>query len=385
MRPGPRRGILFITMQKTDWYGCYKDSWKEVLIDEAFVHPAKFSRSLIRRIYKHAIAEGWLRADNCVIDPFGGVAAGALDAMRLKINWVGVEIERHFFDIANGVDCTGITKADWIRFHKRPDKARYLDGRHWCPRCVAEIARVENGSSNLDLFDLPDSAAYVRNSGKTPSVAPHHYVGNIEAWKAKTNFAGAKMLNGDSRRLREVLWEEAACCVSSPPFSPVGNQVSGGWQGVRQDYKDGKRKSARPDSTYGDHPAQLGAMREGEFSAGQLGVESGETFWSAARQIVEETYAVLKPGGHAIWICKDYVKKGKRVPFCKQWMQICESVGFKILHWHHAWLIEDYGMQYDLLGEHKTNFRERKGFFRRLAEKKGSPRIDFEVILCMEK
>jgi hypothetical protein len=32
-----------------------------------------------------------------------------------------------------------------------------------------------------------------------------------------------------------------------------------------------------------------------------------------------------------------------------------------------------------------TEKKERKSFFRRLAEKKGSPKIDFEVVLCTQK
>lgn len=36
-------------------------------------------------------------------------------------------------------------------------------------------------------------------------------------------------------------------------------------------------------------------------------------------------------------------------------------------------------------GLFKEDRKERKSFFRRLAEKKGSPRIDWEDILCMEK
>ena len=37
-----------------------------------------------------------------------------------------------------------------------------------------------------------------------------------------------------------------------------------------------------------------------------------------------------------------------------------------------------------LFGEIKEK-KERKSFFRRLAESKGSPAIDYEMILCMER
>ena len=42
------------------WQNCYDSGWQAEIVPEAFAHPAKFSRALIRRIYDHALAEGWL-------------------------------------------------------------------------------------------------------------------------------------------------------------------------------------------------------------------------------------------------------------------------------------------------------------------------------------
>jgi hypothetical protein len=36
-------------------------------------------------------------------------------------------------------------------------------------------------------------------------------------------------------------------------------------------------------------------------------------------------------------------------------------------------------------GGHDRLVKERKSFFRRLSEKKGSPRIDWEDVICLEK
>jgi len=38
-----------------------------------------------------------------------------------------------------------------------------------------------------------------------------------------------------------------------------------------------------------------------------------------------------------------------------------------------------------LFGHTEVKRKERKSFFRRLAESKGSPKIDFEVVLCMSR
>jgi hypothetical protein len=80
----------------TDWHGLYKKGWKGIVTPKAIAHPAKFSRALIEHIYKHCLAEGWIRPGDRILDPFGGVALGAYDAMRLGLTWIGVELEPKF-------------------------------------------------------------------------------------------------------------------------------------------------------------------------------------------------------------------------------------------------------------------------------------------------
>ena len=83
-------------MNVDQWHGLYGEGWTGEIVPEAFAHPAKFSRALIRAIYDHAAAEGWLAPGDVVVDPFGGVALGALDAMRLGCIWEGCELETKF-------------------------------------------------------------------------------------------------------------------------------------------------------------------------------------------------------------------------------------------------------------------------------------------------
>lgn len=120
-------------------------------------------------------------------------------------------------------------------------------------------------------------------------------------------------------------------------------------------------------------------------TAGNIGNDSGETFWSAARAIVEQVYFTLKPGGHAVWVVKDYVRNWQIVPFCDQWRQLCEAVGFITLHEHHAELNRNKGTQHKLDGGVHVEIKSSKGFFRRLRESKGTPAIDYEVVFCMIK
>ena len=54
------------------------------------------------------------------------------------------------------------------------------------------------------------------------------------------------------------------------------------------------------------------------------------------------------------------------------------------VHEHHALLVRNKRVQHTLDGSSVTMQSESKSFFRRLAEKNGSPRIDWETVYCME-
>jgi hypothetical protein len=82
------------------WESCYEEVWKGIIVDEAFAHPAKFSRALITRIYSHMLNNGWIAAGDTIVDPFGGVALGGWSAANHGIMWVGIELELHFTILA---------------------------------------------------------------------------------------------------------------------------------------------------------------------------------------------------------------------------------------------------------------------------------------------
>ena len=92
---------------------------------------------------------------------------------------------------------------------------------------------------------------------------------------------------------------------------------------------------------------------------------------------------MLKPGGLLVVVVKDYVKGGKRVPLCDQTLELLQRLGFEPVERIRAMLVKET-REVGLFGEH-VNRKERKSFFRRLAEHKGSPRIDWEEVLCVRK
>ena len=156
--------------------------------------------------------------------------------------------------------------------------------------------------------------------------------------------------------------------VSSPPYEgslTQGNAADG------YDY-----------TRYGGG-GQLASSQTYGSTEGQLGAEQGETFWTAAQQVVQETFALLKPGGYAVWVVKAFVRNKKLVDFPGDWRRLCEHAGFDTIEEIHASLVQET-THAGLFGEMTTK-KERKSFFRRLAEKKGSPKIDFEVVWVMRK
>lgn len=439
-------------IKEGDWYGLYAASWTGEIVPEAFTHPAKFSRGLIRKIYEHCIYRGFLRPGDRVVDPFGGIALGALDALRNGLEWTGVELENQFVKLGQGMDCPGFSKAAWRQYQGR--------GKRWndlglCPGCGAV----------LDAESLPFLPWFGKEVREIPTRSAHRFHGNIERWLE--HYPGrARLIQGDSRGLANVI-DGASAAVTSPPFSEVyrptsakdmdrmnggGRNTQGGpmkyysapnsagnlggmdagdyslalssppyadtvdgngeGPGARYDFVYHAADNALKKSNaagYGTTPGNLGGMSAGSHDAavssppfansenvglprdrardtkdpkqhgaagpdyvvprtnGQLASETAETFWEAARQIIEQVYTVLRPGGVAVWVTGDYVRSGERVQFGRQWLDLCTACGFEPVEWIRAWKVDKRGEQLDIFGKTHNKDVHRVSFFRRQA------------------
>lgn len=402
-----------------EWSGCYDDGWGDLIVPDAYAHPAKFSRGLIRRIYEHLLGSGRIHPGATVVDPFGGVALGALDAMMHGLHWVGCELEPKFVDL--GQRNIAMWRTRWG--HATTGTARLVQGDS---RRLAEVLGLADAIVSSPPYNKPFSQDHngKRGGGRANGTAP-------------SSERGAFVTYGQTPGQIEGLpMGDIEAVVSSPPFSPLGCQPvkrTGSTQAVRSEYN---KIGESPESTYGDTAGQLGALptgsvadavvssppyehclddrgrdpektaaRKARFSEahpemaahiqkpvvnygraddGNLGNEQGETFWSAARLIVAQSFAILRPGGVAVWVCKDFVRAKKRVPFSADWARLCESVGFVLVEWIKASLVKRVE-EPSLFGGVEVKQTERKSFFRRLAEKKNSPRIDEEDVLVLLK
>lgn len=513
------------------WEGCYPSQWKGLVVDGAMKHPAKYSSRLIRRIYDHLVAEGWVKPGDSVLDPFGGVGLGAMDAMRHGLQWVGIELEERFHVLAQGNIDLWQSKfgvlPKWGSARILHGDSRHLvelvqgaaqasissppyaqarigqeSGQENCGRgdqyggTTGQLGAMEAGDFDAAISSPPyadsinssdngidwtkvkkDYPGRVQHDERVAHVDAihkgYHYgetEGQLGAMKAEgfdaavssppfrqaTGGSSQKNLdpngpidaalharhaagNGSSKaygesggQLANMEEGDFQAAVSSPPYGDSDQNYKEGWARFHENHAPLWKNDQQREAEYGESAGQLSAMSTADFEAAvssppygtktdrkvawgstmdkdlqaedeargyradnsfrgtysddpaNLGNPTGaddSSFWLAARGIVDQVYASLAPGGHAVWVVKDYVKDGERVQFSDQWRQLCEAAGFKTVHEHHAMLV--HAKQSTMDGGVKV--RESKSFFRRLAEKKGSPRIDWEVIFCMEK
>lgn len=162
--------------------------------------------------------------------------------------------------------------------------------------------------------------------------------------------------------------------VVSPPYE---NSIRSEGDGIDWDktcaVHDGRRSPGRA------------AIADGYgASSGQIGAETKETYWAAMKQVYGECFKAIKPGGVLCCVVKDFVKNKQRVPLCDDTLRLLVHLGFVPVCRIHAMLVKEHKSD-GLYGQEHVEKKERKSFFRRLAEKKGSPRIDWEEVLVVRK
>jgi len=455
----------------TDWSGCYNDNWQGIIVPEAFSHPVKYSRGLIAHIYQHMLENGWLHRGDVVLDPFGGVALGGFEAMRLGLNWVGVELEPKFYSMGNQ------NIAKWCKDYPGmlPGSAVLLQGdSRRLGEVIAEAGAVVSSPPYADTpikqthmtsnkRGDPDNPNYrpswktkladgyadtVRPYGSTPGQLGVMKPGDLDAIISSPPFVDQIVSDHnfqaphDTTALMDVHKVNSFSpgqlgsmkpgtfdnVISSPPYA---DQVIRDRDLGKEGFTQGATQGKHAFDAYGHTPGQLGSMKPGDLdatvssppyetmnstdikfmqkhaddtgrdfqkpggrsligqygtTAGNIGNAAGDTFWQAAREIVAQCYAILRPGAYTAWVVKGYIKNKKLVDFPGQWRLLCEACGFEFVEEIHASLVKETHIGNDLFsGEVVTKRTERKSFFRRLAEKNGSPHIDFETVLFLRK
>jgi len=396
------------------WHGCYDDGWRGIIVPEAFSHPAKMSYGLLKRILAHAKEQGWLKEGDVILDPFGGIGSTGILGAYEGYQVVCVELEQKFVNLAE--QNFELHKDAWVEFGNPFPVIIQGDSRKLCELVEGADCVVGSPPFSQCHTDCSKNSKIVRKNakdkrihagyekqfhGQTPGQLGSMKLGNVDMVVSSPPYAenpgskeelGGKVESGMVRKnprhpgeklyftkyakqdtegnLGNLKSGDVDCVISSPPYEASLDRSKNA--GRVENIKRRKKKM------------EYGGLASYSSNENQLGNYKGDTFWQTAKTIVEQCYQILKPGGHAIWVVKSFVRKGKIVDFPSDWQRLCESVGFKTVCIHHAMLVKETTHK-TLFGHTEVKKKERKSFFRRLAESKGSPRIDYEVVLCMQR
>jgi len=382
-----------------EWASCYDLSYRGIIVPEAFGHPAKMSRGLLTRILRHAKEEGWLKANDICLDVFAGVGTTLLLGAYEGYRCIGIELEKTFVDLT--------TKN--IALHARKLAALGCQQPVIIQGDSRRLCEILQGA-DLIVSSPPYSDCPAGAQGTQQRRAHSNYKFNESKGDAYGTFPG---------QLGAMRPGSIDCVLASPPFYGVVATQDPNWLTPGEQEKRIPSKSNQPD--YGTSPGQLGAMKPGDVSLicssppyekahspntsesdvlnknrkdlrkwawnqtqqgeteGQLGNSQGPTFWEAARDIVAQCLQILRPGGYAIWVVKDFVRAKKRVDFTGDWRKLCEAAGFTTLHEHHAMLYKEHRFR-SIWGEEIIRRTNRASFFRTLANNKAGWAAYWEIV-----
>lgn len=396
------------------WTGCYGKNWKGLIVPQAFSHPAKFSRSLIERIIAHMLERGWLKKGEMCGDPFGGIGCGGIIAAYAGLRWVGVELEGRFVELAK--KNFELHAAKWRAMGDPEPVILQGDSRGFAsiigqcaaiatsppfekmvatadPNFLTPGEQGKRNPSKSNLSDYGQSPGQIGNlrAGKVDAIttSPPFTQGyssgggiNVKGYGADGKDkvgertyqgTGGERAKGNIETLPVGTLRPGKCdaIATSPPYESAGWKADENPANVmRREAKRRKLYPMRPEVV----PGRYSDSRE------NLGNTAGETYWDAVRTVYHQCRLALKPGGVMAVVVKSYVKGGKLVDLPGQTWTLLQSLGFLPLERIRAMLVEEK-RERSLLGADIVTRKERKSFFRRLAEKKGSPKIDFEDVL----
>ena len=363
-----------IDIPTEQWYGCYDEGWGDLIVPDAYAHPAKMARGLAYRIVREGLQRGWWAKGSVVVDPFGGIgttglvcAAHGLQAHLCELEQKFVDLARQNFDLhrkqwdALGLPLPTITQGDSRRLGE----------------VLAAAGHVMTSPPFMDTLPASGDPKYAHKfHGGGDSYG--HTPGQIGAMTSPPY--GATRFDGGPSETGQFGDGYRPPGNYSHDKANIGNSVMGS-----PPFMDSLQ------STDKKFAAKVGAVRGWALSAdgygtteGQMGQQKGETYWDACRDVYRQCWDIMTPGGHMALVVKGYVKAKKYVDLPAQTLDLLLSLGFEPVLWVDAMLVAAES-QPGLLDATPEYRKERKSFFRRLAEAKGSPRIDAEIVLVVRK
>lgn len=391
------------------WYGCYGDRG-DLFLRETYKHPAKMAVALCFRILEHGERRGWWTPGDTILDPMAGIGTTLICAASLGYHAIGIELEPHFYRLCR----ENLDHAmERIRHLPQPGTAEILQGDarqlKAMPSGTYQVASAVTSPPYGDQA-LTDTAN-ISSDGYAATVTSPPY--------------GGKDDHGDDphpERMQGhgVLFRGYSGAVSSPPYGDASlpssvphsiralaragqwnqaiaasreyerEQLAKGWiRSVRSDDELRKRIEQALENDMGNYGArapegaQIGNLRDpdGDIeTALRKDHEGKETYCRAMLRVYQQMHAVLRPGGVVALVTKNPVRDGRLRRLDLDTVRLMAAAGFEFIERCEAMLAEETELP-DLFGPPQVKRKERKSFFKRLAERNGSPRVDHEDVL----
>ena len=382
------------------WHGCYDASWRGLIVPAAFAHPAKFGAGLIDRIITHGLAVGWWKAGDAIGDPFAGVGCGGIVAAYHGLAWKGVELEPRFVALAK--ENFDLHDGRWRTLGAPLPELFTGDSR--------QFARIVRASAIVTSPPYAETSVEKNSYGvdRAKQYETYRRAGGGASFEkfCATQERHSLGYGSSAGQIGALRSGDVDAVLTSPPYvggGHSGNQV-GGWGGC-SGAKGGN--ATKEEGGYGDALGQIGRLPPGpgvhavvtsppfgvdQPCAGQTSQpyadsthagDAGETYWSAMKQVYGQCLLALRPSGVLCVVMKDFVQRKQRVPLCDQTLALLLHLGFAPVCRIRAMLVKE-SSHAGLFGYHVER-KSRKSFFRRLAEKNGSPSIDHEEVIVVRK
>lgn len=283
-------------MEITTWTGCYDESWKGLITEDAFAHPAKFAPGLIKRILAHGLERGWWKRGDLIGDPFGGIAGGGIMAGYAGLNWVGVELEPRFH--AMGLKNIQLHAPTWCACGDASFvKLVQGDSRHFA-KIIGEAAAVLTSppySETLSHGGGPDTKHDILQGGKSLLAIKEGYgvtpgqigglpPGTVDGAITSPPYAGCRddgcgiAIDGETTS-NKLGQSSLAGVISSPPYADTaveknstGIDLRKQWENYRKNgggssWEAYQRQQLKHSGGYGVSSGQIAALKSGELAS----------------------------------------------------------------------------------------------------------------------
>jgi hypothetical protein len=299
---------------------------------------------------------------------------------------------------------------------------------------LKKLGLLQEGMTIIDFM------AGISTTGILASLHGYNYIGvelephfielskkNYEKLKSSGINAKWELIQGDSRKLSELLKEKGYAGIVSPPYADGGSSVYGkvdnkffkewremmgrdnekpGAKGIWEGYAPSPQNiSNLPDKKlvgitsppYGDiqltfiknkilengKPHFRPCMVDTEYNYGStnpenIGNQKEETYLTAMLKVYQEAYkSGISP---LVVVTKNPTKKGKLRRLDIDTAKLLMMAGYEIYDYHRALLFEEYP-QKTLVGEVKKEVKGRLSFFKRLMYLKNIPVAQWEDVI----